>query len=70
MKQKEGYKERMLDELILLVAKIERLSVYLESIDNKPVNEEKDKIDIMYKQLDYMFNYRACLVKRILLEMK
>lgn len=71
MEQETNYKERMLDELIDLTAKTERLNMYLQSLNNKPVNDaEKEKIDLMHKQIDIMVNYNACLSRRILLEMK
>lgn len=71
MEQETNYKERMLIELINLVESAERLRLFLQSLNDKPVDDiEKEKIDLMYKQLNAMVDYRGILSKKIILEMK
>lgn len=61
------YKERLVSELRDLVIKITRLEVFLH---NHSEDIEKEKIDLMNKQLVIMYEYLEILEQRIILEMK
>lgn len=60
------YKERLLEELMALITKIAKLENFLKNANL----ENKEKTELMSKQLDVMMAYREILAKRVLLEME
>lgn len=62
-----NYKTRMVDELATLIAKIALLEKVIYSEDS---TISKDKLELMHKQLDYMYGYRAILTDRIYIELQ
>ena len=59
------YQERLLMEYTELVSKFNKLECFIKY--NKI---DKEKEELMNRQLDVMMNYRSILEQRILLEMK
>lgn len=59
------YKERMLNELIDLTAKIARLDSFLNSTEVM----ESNRKELMEYQLKAMYEYRECLIRRVIIEM-
>ena len=62
-----NYKTRMVDELITLVEKITLLSKVVYSEDSAI---SKERLELMNKQLDCMYGYRAILTDRIYMELQ
>lgn len=62
-----NYKTRMVDELATLITKIALLEKVIYSEDSAI---SKDRLELMRKQLDYMYGYRAILTDRIYIELQ
>ena len=62
------YKERMLLELVDLTTKIARLDAYLNNNNATEVIEPNRK-ELMEHQLKSMYEYRECLIRRVIIEM-
>ncbi len=57
---------RMIEELVDLQTKITSLNIFLNSDSKKrDLNKNKEKEELMYKQLSAMINYKNCLLQRI-----
>lgn len=61
-----NYKTRMIDELVGLTKQI----ALLEKVIYSENAISKDKLELMHKQLDFMYGYHAMLIDRIHIELQ
>ena len=65
-----NYKTRMVDELIGLIERIALLEKALSVEISEITALNKEKNELMHKQLDCMYGYRSALMDRIYMELQ